>query len=220
MPTSPENLRPRDTERCVARRRPEPLMRALATDARNPAPVEHDLPGRRRTPERLTRDDVLRLLELAMGVEPSAALVAALHEASRGHAEPALALLHELLTAGRGRISSEEHVFRREGEYWTIAYEGQVIRLHDAKGLVYLARLLRQPGQPVPVTEFAERSAGAADHASLERARLAVTKVIRIALAHIAAAHPALGQHLSATIRRGYSCVYLPDPRTPIAWTE
>jgi hypothetical protein len=195
-------------------------MRALATDTSNPVPVEHDLPGRRRTRRRLTRDDVRHLLELATGVEPSAALVAALHEASRGNAEPAFALLRELLAAGRGHVSSEEHVFRREGEYWTIAYEGQVIRLHDANGLRYLARLLRQPGHPVPVTELAERGAGPADHAGLERARLAVTKAIRIALAHIAAVHPVLGQHLSATIRRGYSCVYLPDPRTPIAWTE
>jgi len=32
--------------------------------------------------------------------------------------------------------------------------------------------------------------------------------------------HPDLGRHLRATVRRGYYCVYLPDPRTPIAWTE
>jgi hypothetical protein len=197
-------------------------MRSVATDAGNRAPVERDLPGlpasRRRARQRLTRDDVRRLLELATGIEPAAALVAALHEASRGHAEPAVALLRELLAAGRGRVSPEEHVFRREGEYWTIAYDGQVIRLRDAKGLDYLVRLLRQPGRPVPVMELAERGAGAADHASLERARLAVTKAIRIALARIDAAHPGLGRHLSATVRRGYSCVYLPDPRTPIAW--
>ena len=93
-----------------------------------------------------------------------------------------------------------------------------MIRLHDAKGLHYLVRLLRQPGCRISVTELAERGAG--DHASLERARLAVTKAIRIALARIAAAHPGLGRHLGATVRRGYSCVYLPDPRTPIAWTE
>ena len=155
-----------------------------------------------------------------MGVEPAAALVAALHEATRGHAEAALTLLRDLLAAGRGRESAEEHVFRREGEYWTIAYEGQVIRLRDGKGLLYLARLLRQPGRPLHVTELAERRAGAADHVSLERARLAVTKAIKIALARIDAAHPGVGRHLSATVRRGYSCVYLPDPRTPIAWRE
>src|SRR5262249_16391903 len=123
MPTSPENLRPRVAERCVARHRIETLMRSLATDSGGRPPVEHGLrgrPARRRPRERLTRDDVWRLLELATGVEPSAALVAALHEASRGNAEPAAALLRELLAAGPGRVSLEEYMFRREGEYWTI----------------------------------------------------------------------------------------------------
>jgi hypothetical protein len=39
------------------------------------------------------------------------------------------------------------NLFRREGEYWTIAYEGAVVRLRDAKGLRHLARLLARPGQ-------------------------------------------------------------------------
>ena len=199
-------------------------MRSVATNAGSGAPVALDLPRRparrRGARQRFTGDAVRHLLELATGVEPAAALVAALHEASRGHAEPALALLRELHATGRGRVSPEEHVFRREGEYWTIAYEGQVIRLRDARGLQYLARLLRQPACRVHVTDLAEHGTGAADHASIERARLAATKAIRIALARIDSAHPGLGRHLSATVRRGYSCVYLPDPRAPIAWRE
>jgi hypothetical protein len=39
------------------------------------------------------------------------------------------------------------NLFRREGEYWTISYEGAVVRLRDAKGLRHLARLLARPGQ-------------------------------------------------------------------------
>jgi hypothetical protein len=39
------------------------------------------------------------------------------------------------------------NLFRREGEYWTICYEGAVVRLRDAKGLRHLARLLTQPGR-------------------------------------------------------------------------
>jgi hypothetical protein len=35
-------------------------------------------------------------------------------------------------------------VFRREGEYWAIAYEGDAFRLKDSKGLRYLARLLAE----------------------------------------------------------------------------
>jgi AAA ATPase domain len=40
-------------------------------------------------------------------------------------------------------------VFRREGEYWTVAYEGSVVRLRDTKGLRHLARLLAQPAREV-----------------------------------------------------------------------
>jgi hypothetical protein len=40
----------------------------------------------------------------------------------------------------------EANVFRREGDYWTIAYDGKAFRLRDAKGLGYLAELLRNPG--------------------------------------------------------------------------
>ena len=40
--------------------------------------------------------------------------------------------------------------FRREGDYWTVAFGGQVVRMRDAKGLGYLARLLRQPAPRVP----------------------------------------------------------------------
>src|SRR5262250_3836054 len=39
------------------------------------------------------------------------------------------------------------NVFRREGEYWTVRYDGSVARLRDAKGLGYLAQLLGNPGR-------------------------------------------------------------------------
>jgi CheY-like chemotaxis protein len=38
-------------------------------------------------------------------------------------------------------------LFRREGEFWTIAFEGAAFRLRDSKGLHYIAALLRSPGQ-------------------------------------------------------------------------
>jgi len=37
-------------------------------------------------------------------------------------------------------------VFRRDGDAWTIAYEGKGLRLKDAKGVQYIACLLRDPG--------------------------------------------------------------------------
>ena len=38
-------------------------------------------------------------------------------------------------------------LFRREGDFWTIAFEGAAFRLRDSKGLHYIAALLRSPGQ-------------------------------------------------------------------------
>ena len=64
----------------------------------------------------------------------------------------------------------------------------------------------------------AARGRTVASHA--ERARLTVTKGIKGALARIAASHPELGRHLAATVRRGYFCVYRPDPARPVRWNE
>jgi tetratricopeptide (TPR) repeat protein len=36
-------------------------------------------------------------------------------------------------------------VFRREGDYWTIAFDGHTVRVRDLKGMRYLARLLAEP---------------------------------------------------------------------------
>jgi hypothetical protein len=38
-------------------------------------------------------------------------------------------------------------VFRKEGEFWTLAWDGTVCRLKDSRGLHYLAVLLRHPGE-------------------------------------------------------------------------
>jgi hypothetical protein len=203
--------------------------------------------------------------------------------------------------AGSG---AARNLFRREGEYWTISYEGAVVRLRDAKGLRHLARLLAHPGQefhavdleaaegqpgqlapagprdragggeltvrpdlgdagvlldatakaayqarlgelraeveeaegfndPVRAARAREemeflvgelaravglggRDRRAASHA--ERARLNATRAIRAAMANLAEANPALGRHLSSTVRTGRYCSYRPDPRLPIAW--
>jgi tetratricopeptide (TPR) repeat protein len=195
------------------------------------------------------------------------------------------------------------NVFRQEGEYWTVRYEGAVVRLKDAKGLHLLARLLAHPGREFHaadleadrqtarqapsglrdragsgelqvrpdlgdagelldatakaaykarlkeleeeleeaerfndparaanarherdflVSELARavglggRDRRAASHA--ERARLNATRAIRAAMANLGRANPALGRHLSSTIRTGRYCSYTPDPRTPITW--
>jgi hypothetical protein len=46
------------------------------------------------------------------------------------------------------------NLFRREGEYWTVCYEGVVVRLRDAKGLRHLARLLTDPRREFHVVDL------------------------------------------------------------------
>ena len=60
--------------------------------------------------------------------------------------------------------------FAREGEFWTIAYEGQTMRLRDVKGLRYIAFLLVAPGREVHALELVAAVEGAprADGAGLD----------------------------------------------------
>ncbi|MGC1678981.1 MAG: alpha/beta hydrolase [Candidatus Binataceae bacterium] len=48
--------------------------------------------------------------------------------------------------------------FRSEGEYWTIAYAGETMRLKDSRGMHYIAQLLRYPGREFHATELEMRS--------------------------------------------------------------
>lgn len=51
-----------------------------------------------------------------------------------------------------------------------------------------------------------------------ERARVNVTRTIGAVMKKMAALHPRLGEHLRASVRMGYFCVYAPDPASPIRW--
>lgn len=179
-------------------------------------------------------------------------------------------------------------LFRKEGDYWTIVFEGSAFRLRDGTGLRYLATLLAQPGRERHALDLAGSASGeggrrqlggdagpvldstakAQYHARLveldeelleaeqrddreriaradeerallleqlafavglggrdrkaasnaERARVSVTRAIRRVLDRIADQNPALGAHLTATLRTGQYCVYVPDPRSAIRW--
>ncbi len=69
-------------------------------------------------------------------------------------------------------------VFRREGEYWTIAYRDRLIRLKDMKGLRYIAYLLAHPSEQFHVrdlvTTIAEVTAAGAQGPDLRADGLAV----------------------------------------------
>src|SRR5215203_5445790 len=64
-----------------------------------------------------------------------------------------------------GDASADENVFRREGDYWSVAFEGQIVRLRDLKGLRYLARLLGDPGREFHVRDLVSVEGGWSDDA-------------------------------------------------------
>jgi tetratricopeptide (TPR) repeat protein len=51
--------------------------------------------------------------------------------------------------------SPEIGTFRREGDYWTIEFEGDAFRVRDAKGLHHVARLLALPGREIHALDLA-----------------------------------------------------------------
>jgi hypothetical protein len=63
----------------------------------------------------------------------------------------------EVSPVGMGTTAAPEasrNVFRREGEYWTVVFDGSVVRLKDTKGLRHLARLLAHPGREFHATDL------------------------------------------------------------------
>ena len=52
-------------------------------------------------------------------------------------------------------------VFRREGEYWTVSFDGDAARIRDSKGVRHLAILLERPGAEVHALELVRAVEGA-----------------------------------------------------------
>lgn len=70
------------------------------------------------------------------------------------------------------RLAVEQaNVLSCDGDYWTIAYEGQVATLRDTKGLRDLARLLAIPGREIHVLDLVADGSTAAGRMSPEAAR-------------------------------------------------
>ena len=205
------------------------------------------------------------------------------------------------------------NLFRNEGEYWTLSYDGHAFRMRDSKGLRYLAHLLAHPhsefhaaalaaGSPRTKSIVDSGTMGdtacvlSARHGSMdqvgsavlgdageildaqakaayrqrikdlgeeleqakrvgdekrgvrldeeiemlsaelaravglhgrdrraasgaERARVNVTRTIRIAIARINRHHSGLANYLDTTIRTGRFCSYQPDPARQASWS-
>ncbi|MFI7410581.1 transcriptional regulator [Streptomyces sp. NPDC049627] len=81
-------------------------------------------------------------------------------------------------TRGGNRQPGEQatpdvNVFRREGDYWSVVFEGRTVRVRDVKGMHHLARLLAHPGREFHVLDLVvAESGGAADRSGLPYATL------------------------------------------------
>ena len=87
------------------------------------------------------------------GTEWSAASIAA--AAAQPDSTPVVGPAPEAIAAAPLRS-----LFRLDGEFWTIAYGAKTFRLKHARGLTFLAALLRAPGREIAATELAARSEG------------------------------------------------------------
>lgn len=72
---------------------------------------------------------------------------------------------HGNLNAPHSAAECFAGLFRREGEYWTIAYLNNEFRIRDSRGLCYLAQLLQHPNRELQATELEFRSESGAEAA-------------------------------------------------------
>jgi hypothetical protein len=56
--------------------------------------------------------------------------------------------------------AADLNVFRREGDYWSLVFEGRTVRVRDLKGMRYLARLLADPGREFHVLDLVAAETG------------------------------------------------------------
>ncbi len=199
-----------------------------------------------------------------------------------------------LLSLGTHDPSDDERpLFDHSGEIWTVRYNGEQVHLRNAKGLTYIAELVRQAGREVHVLDLlrlvapdgsvSERAGASPGDARgwhecpadelidlrarrayrrrltqitaameaaeasgdpetvislreelvalqrelrravglrgrprtssvVERARVSVTRAIRLAVMRATGASQELGEHLSSSIRTGTFCSYMPEP--------
>lgn len=106
----------------------------------------------------------------ARGDEQGAA--ARLDEAADLAGELEVTGLVERITAlrkGFAQPAAAPH-FRREGDVWSIGYEGQAFRLRDAKGLRYIALLLASPRRETHAVELAQAVEGVSGQARADGA--------------------------------------------------
>jgi tetratricopeptide (TPR) repeat protein len=56
--------------------------------------------------------------------------------------------------------TTDTNLFRREGDYWSVVFEGRTVRVRDLKGMRYLAQLLAHPGREFHVLDLVAAETG------------------------------------------------------------
>jgi tetratricopeptide (TPR) repeat protein len=56
--------------------------------------------------------------------------------------------------------TTRTNVFRREGDYWSVVFDGRTVRVRDLKGMRYLAQLLAHPGREFHVLDLVAAETG------------------------------------------------------------
>jgi tetratricopeptide (TPR) repeat protein len=80
-------------------------------------------------------------------------------------AAPSVATPVERLHAPAAPPAGSLNVFQREGDYWTVTFDGHTERIRDLKGMRYLARLLADPGREYHVLDLVATERAASVHA-------------------------------------------------------
>jgi tetratricopeptide (TPR) repeat protein len=62
------------------------------------------------------------------------------------------------------RPAADVNVFRREGDYWSVVFEGRTVRVRDLKGMRYLAHLLAHPDRQFHVLDLVAAEGGDVAH--------------------------------------------------------
>ncbi len=146
-------------------------------------------------------------------------------------------------TSASPQLSLGSNLFRKEGDFWTVSFEGSVFRLRDTMGMHYISRLVANPEMEFSAQELvagahranhrhlgkrnhqlsmsngrAESNLEVNDDLARERARLMVTKRIKDVITKIRLTHPELARHLATSIRTGYTCAYINEDERSGRW--
>ena len=85
---------------------------------------------------------------------PATCSLARLVTFTGGRLELDQAALERALSIHASDAADAGYVFRKEGDYWTVRFDGTSFLLKDSKGLDYLAHLLRNPEQDLHVLDI------------------------------------------------------------------